>query len=105
MINLHPAFGQSSIQHCRNHGKLNPGNYPDSLYTAIDTATINQAIEVISQWPGYKPTPLHSLESLAPTVSVASIYYKDESSHVLVFGAEGATDPEIYEQLTGIYPG
>ena len=26
-------------------------------------------------------------------------------SHILVFGTEGATDPQIYEQLTGIKTG
>jgi diaminopropionate ammonia-lyase len=29
----------------------------------------------------------------------------NESSRVLVLGTEGATDPEIYQQLTGINPG
>lgn len=79
MIEIHPAFSQASIQHCSNHNKDKPGDYPESLNTTIDAATINEAIDVISKWPGYHPTPLHALESLASAVGVASIHYKDES--------------------------
>ena len=79
MTDLHPVFKNASIQHCKNHSKLNSSEYPESLNSAIDAATINQAIEVIPHWPGYQPTPLHSLDDLAATIGVKSIYYKDES--------------------------
>ena len=79
MMDLHPVFSQADIQHCKNTRKLDSSGYPQALNAAIDAATINQAIEVVSGWPGYQPTPLHALDSLAAEVGVASIQYKDES--------------------------
>ena len=79
MIDLHPAFIKTHIQHCKNQNKLDDSDYPQALNAAIDTATINQAIDVITKWPGYQPTPLHSLDTLAQTIGVGSIQYKDES--------------------------
>ena len=32
----------------------------------------------IAQWPGYRPTPLRSLDGLADRLGIAAIYYKDE---------------------------
>ena len=79
MIELHRVFKHASIAHCSNSQKLSAGAYPDELNSVIDAQTIQKATEVISNWPGYQPTPLHSLESLASSVGVESIYYKDES--------------------------
>ena len=49
------------------------------------------AIDVISQWPGYGITPLHSLDHLAADIGVAKIWYKDESQrfHLKSFKALG----------------
>ena len=79
MIDLDPVFNDTSIAHCSNQNKLSAGDYPDVLNSAIDAQTISQATQEISKWPGYQPTPLHALESLASAIGVASIYYKDES--------------------------
>lgn len=45
-----------------------------SLQSAAD------ALEQIRRWPGYFPTPLRSLPSLAARLGVAQVLYKDESS-------------------------
>lgn len=34
----------------------------------------------ISQWPGYAPTPLHTLPALASRLGLGALWYKDESS-------------------------
>jgi diaminopropionate ammonia-lyase len=49
------------------------------------------AIEVISAWPDYAPTPLYSLAHLAKNIGVAKIWYKDESQrfHLKSFKALG----------------
>lgn len=65
--------------------------YPDELkvIASLDKSTI--AVKEISQWPGYRPTALHSLSSLAADLGVAKIYYKDESQrfHLKSFKALG----------------
>jgi len=53
--------------------------YSDVQKEVISIANATQAIRDIKTWPGYAVTPLHSMASLAETVDVASIWYKDES--------------------------
>lgn len=44
----------------------------------LNDAASKSAIDTISSWPGYAPTPLHDLKGLATELGVASIRYKDE---------------------------
>jgi diaminopropionate ammonia-lyase len=37
-----------------------------------------KALAAISQWEGYRPTPLLSLPTIASACGVASVHYKDE---------------------------
>tara|TARA_R110002167_G_scaffold98718_7_gene259398 strand:- start:17918 stop:19108 length:1191 start_codon:yes stop_codon:yes gene_type:complete len=53
--------------------------YSDAQKDVICVAKATDAIRDIKTWPGYSVTPMHSLASLAETVDVASIWYKDES--------------------------
>jgi diaminopropionate ammonia-lyase len=53
--------------------------YSDAQKSVISVASASDAIRDIKTWPGYAVTPLHSMTSLAKTVCVASIRYKDES--------------------------
>ena len=46
----------------------------------FSNSTLSEAHEIISNWPGYQPTPLISLSGLAGAIHVAQIYYKDEGS-------------------------
>lgn len=48
--------------------------------TLLSAAALAQAQAVITSWPGYRVTPLHSLPELAAAAGVASIHYKDEAS-------------------------
>ncbi len=48
----------------------NPPLSPELMRKAIDTVTA---------WPGYQPTPLHSLDPVANACQVQSVVYKDES--------------------------
>jgi len=45
----------------------------------LNASALAQAQEVISAWPGYQASPLHSLPALAQAAGVAAIHYKDES--------------------------
>jgi len=51
----------------------------DVLFPNDDCA---KAKSIISTWPGYQPTPLHSLPDIAQAAGVAKIHYKDESSRL-----------------------
>ncbi|MEH6652180.1 MAG: diaminopropionate ammonia-lyase [Motiliproteus sp.] len=53
--------------------------YSDAQKDVICVANATDAIRDIKTWPAYAVTPLHSLTSMAETVDVASIWYKDES--------------------------
>lgn len=55
------------------------GAYPEAFKATLSHAGHARAAEVISTWPGYAPTPLVSLSTLAERLGVASIRYKDES--------------------------
>ncbi len=45
----------------------------------LSLAGAAEAMATISQWDGYKPTPLLSLPSIANACGVASVHYKDEN--------------------------
>lgn len=53
--------------------------YSDSQKDVICVAKATDAIRDIKTWPAYAVTPMHSLASMAETVDVKSIWYKDES--------------------------
>ena len=44
----------------------------------MNQASFDAALNEISSWPGYAPTPLFVLDHLAKQMGVAKIYYKDE---------------------------
>ena len=54
-------------------------SYSSEQKDVICVASATDAINDISAWPNYEVTPLFSLESLAATVGLESIWYKDES--------------------------
>jgi diaminopropionate ammonia-lyase len=53
--------------------------YPEELKSIASLENTAEAIEEISQWPGYEVTPLHNLSSLSANLNVDKIWYKDES--------------------------
>ena len=63
--------------HLRN--VVQPGPYPDRLNALFSRQMAEQALEEISQWPGYAPTPLHNLDKLAGALGLGAVLYKDES--------------------------
>ncbi|MDO6458891.1 diaminopropionate ammonia-lyase [Celeribacter halophilus] len=56
---------------------------PDGDYTSVQEAVLNDAQfatarATITAWPGYAPTPLHTLPQIAKAAGVSSLHYKDE---------------------------
>jgi len=56
--------------------------YPEALAQLFNTQTNEAALEVITSWPGYAPTPLRELSHLAQSLDLAAIHYKDESTRM-----------------------
>ncbi|MFT5812100.1 MAG: diaminopropionate ammonia-lyase, partial [Rubritalea sp.] len=54
-------------------------HYPEELKSIASLKNTAEAIDEISQWPGYEVTPMHNLSSLSEDLNVAKIWYKDES--------------------------
>jgi len=52
--------------------------YREPAKTIINRRQFEIAMADISSWPGYQPTPLHSLPGLAEKNGIASLHYKDE---------------------------
>ncbi|MDH5355458.1 MAG: diaminopropionate ammonia-lyase [Gammaproteobacteria bacterium] len=87
--------------------------YPEDLKTIASLEKSRLAVDEISQWPDYHPTPLHCLDNLAADIGVDKIWYKDESQrfHLKSFKALGGAyavarqlQAKVAEQ-TGVSPG
>jgi len=67
--------------------------YPEKLKSIASLENTDEAIDEISQWPGYEVTPLHNLSSLSANLNVDKIWYKDESKrfHLKSFKALGGS--------------
>jgi diaminopropionate ammonia-lyase len=79
------------LSHFVNPAAVSRTPYPQHLKSIASLEKSRQAIEVISQWPEYRSTPLHSLDNLAADIGVEKIWYKDESQrfHLKSFKALG----------------
>lgn len=64
--------------------KINPDAHRGSVSAAerriVSLQSAADALAQIRQWPGYSPTPLRKLVSLAACLGVAEVLYKDEST-------------------------
>lgn len=58
---------------------ISPGTYPAPLPDLFPETMVQEAQDEIVAWPGYAPTPLHSLAPLAEALNIATLHYKDES--------------------------
>ncbi|MEE8365637.1 MAG: diaminopropionate ammonia-lyase [Gammaproteobacteria bacterium] len=100
------------LSHFNNPAAESRVRYPGHLKNIANLERSRLAIDVISQWPGYSATPLHSLDHLARDIGVAKIWYKDESHrfHLKSFKALGgayAVARQLQarvEKATGVEP-
>ncbi len=67
------------LTHFPNPNAESQSSYSSELKEIISVAKAHEAIRDIKTWPGYAPTPLHTLGSLATSASLSSVWYKDES--------------------------
>eukprot|EP01047_Picozoa_sp_COSAG01_P082471 COSAG01_NODE_16859_length_1198_cov_1.825296_1_plen_206_part_00 len=63
---------------CVRNPSHTPGTFVDDDYV-LSTRQMQTAYSVITQWPGYKPTPLIEMPDVARACGVKSVLYKDES--------------------------
>ena len=72
-------FQTTPIAHHANANRAGAVDYPPDLRRHFSLAATAEAVDEISAWAGYSPTPLVELKTIAPQCDVAAIYYKDES--------------------------
>ncbi len=75
MIAVNETIETGGIEHL--HVRPRTGDAYKRVLTAHGFET---AIAEITTWPGYRPTPLHSLPDLAARLGVGAILYKDEGT-------------------------
>jgi Threonine dehydratase len=63
----------------------------NQIFKILSHENIDEAYKIISNWEGYSPTPLISLNKLNEKLNFNKIYYKDESKrfHLKSFKALG----------------
>jgi len=54
--------------------------YSELVDPALSPDLMRRAVAAVTAWPGYEPTPLHSLAPIAKACNVQSVMYKDEST-------------------------
>ena len=69
------VFGDAIISHVSGR----PHSH-QAVFEILSTEGFETAIEEITQWDGYAPTPLYSLKALAESLSVGEVLYKDEGA-------------------------
>ena len=69
------VFGHALISHVSGR----PHTHQAAL-EILPTEGFETAIEEITQWDGYAPTPLYSLKALAESLSLGEVLYKDEGA-------------------------
>ncbi|MEM7209493.1 MAG: diaminopropionate ammonia-lyase [Pseudomonadota bacterium] len=77
---LDPVFQNTSIDYFHSSVAETKTDWPAELSEIMGPIAIAQAVEEISQWPAYAPTPLRQFTGLAAELGVHNIYYKDEAT-------------------------
>ncbi|WP_217701853.1 diaminopropionate ammonia-lyase [Thalassospira sp. HF15] len=103
---------EGSMTHFANPLANRKNAYSDAQKAVISVAKSREAIDNITAWPSYQPTPLHRLSSLAHDCGLGEIWYKDEATRfgLKSFKALGGAYAvarqlqAIIEDKTGIRP-
>ncbi|MDH3763227.1 MAG: diaminopropionate ammonia-lyase [Gammaproteobacteria bacterium] len=97
----------AKLSHLSNSRADRAESYPRELHEIASLEKSRDAFSQISRWPGYSPTPLHRLDTIAGRIGVGGIFYKDESQrfHLKSFKALGGAfavarqlEKEIFQQ-------
>jgi len=91
---MDPIFKTVHINHLANTDFDSVADYPHELSKILGPEIFAQAQNEIIHWEDYRPTPLHSLETLAKSLGVKAIYYKDEGQRF---------SPRSFKALGGAY--
>ena len=69
----------AKLSHFANPAARFGAPYPSGFEHITSLEKAHEARAFISRWPGYAPTPLHSLDTIARQAGLGGIFYKDES--------------------------
>jgi len=83
----------ANLSHLANTAADKATPYPRELLEIASLEKSRDAFSEISRWPGYCATPLYRLDSIARSIDVRGIFYKDESQrfHLKSFKALGGS--------------
>jgi len=76
---LDTLITQSELTHFWSQ-TVAPSDYSSLDNPALSQELMQRAANTITQWPGYTPTMLHSLQPVASACGVRSVFYKDEAT-------------------------
>lgn len=65
---------------CMLNREVERGPYPAGLRAVLSAADTDEALRMMSDWSGYRPTPLRELPAVAGDLRVRRLWYKDESA-------------------------
>ena len=72
----------------------------NAILNILTEQDIDEAYKTISQWDGYSPTPLISLNKLSENLKVKKILYKDESKRFLLKSFKALGGAYAVEKIT-----
>ena len=72
------AFDGATLAVHHHRPPASRGAFPAGLDAVLSDEACGHAREVIAGWPGYRPTPLRTLDGLAGELGIGALYYKDE---------------------------
>ncbi len=73
-------YVSAAMRHVHNAQANGGGNWPEALDPVLEPSLIDDAVDEIRRWPGYRPTPLIALKGLSDELGVAGVWYKDEAT-------------------------
>ena len=62
------------------------------ILSSLTSEEIDEAYKSISEWKGYSPTPLLSLNKLSKELNLNKIFYKDENKSCLLYTSPSPRD-------------
>lgn len=88
------VYDTAEIRHLDNPGFISDPACPPEVGEVLGMDLAAEAQQEIASWEGYAPTRLHSLDSIARSIGIQSLYYKDEG---------GRFAPGSFKALGGAY--
>lgn len=91
---METIYETAEIRHLDNPGFMPDADCPGDVSEVLGMDLAAEAQQEIAAWAGYAPTPLHTLDAIARSAGVESVFYKDEGARF---------EPGSFKALGGAY--